>query len=50
MNHESLEEALSILIEEQDMEHYPVQTLALQRIVYLLERLLARVEEVEIEN
>jgi len=50
MNYEKLEKALSIIVEEQDMKHYPVMTMALQRIEYLLDRFLVQLKDKEVSS
>jgi len=47
MNSSNIEKAIAILVEEQDVKHYPVRTMALQRIVSVLETLIHDLREME---
>jgi len=49
LNSKEIDSALTKLVEAQDMRHYPVLTLAIQRIIWQLDRVMAQVEEKEID-
>jgi len=48
MNSDEIESALTKLVEAQDMKHYPVLTLAIQRVIWQLDRIQAQVSEKEV--
>jgi len=48
MNSDEIESALTTLVEAQDMKHYPVLTLAIQRVIWQLDRIQAQVSEKEV--
>jgi hypothetical protein len=43
-----IDEALTALVEAEDMQRYPVLTLALQRVIWQLEKIQAHAKEKEV--
>jgi hypothetical protein len=50
MNSDEIQDALTKLVDSIDMQHYPVLSLAVERVIWQLERILAQVEEKEVRS
>jgi len=49
MDSDRIEQALTILVEEQDFQHYPMRSLALSKLIDYLENFITQLREIESE-